>query len=461
VTNHEVGAVALALLLLLLGANLFGLAAARLRQPKVVGEILAGIVLGPTLLGHLAPGTWSTIFGDGVGDAPAMVLGFMYHFGLFMLMFVSGFSVRHVLGPENRAPTAWILGLGTPLPFLLALAITPWLPIDDLTGQVGSSAAVILILATAAVVTSIPVITKIFHDLGILETRFASLMLGVAVFQDILLWGVLAVATAIATATVVAADGSLGGSLLTHLSVNALYVVAALLVVPRLLRRLSRARWNVLPQQTPVAWVMSVLFAYVAVAALVDVTLVFAAFLAGFGVVGGFRGTERERFRPALDSVEQVAVGVFIPVYFAIVGYRLDLRESLDIGMLLGFLLGSSLLTFGGIGLASRLAGFRRLDLVNLAITCNARGGPGIVLASVAFDAGIINAPFFTTLVVTAVLTSQACGAWLEHVMRRGAPLLSGVDLERRGLERRADRAPARGGEPPPVAAVAPEADPV
>ena len=77
------------------------------------------------------------------------------------------------------------------------------------------------------------------------------------------------------------------------------------------------------------------------------------------------------------------------------------------------------------IGLAARSAGFRRLDIVNLAVTHNARGGPGIVLASVAFDAGIISATFFTTLVLTAVLTSQACGVWLDFVLRKGWPLLA------------------------------------
>ena len=77
------------------------------------------------------------------------------------------------------------------------------------------------------------------------------------------------------------------------------------------------------------------------------------------------------------------------------------------------------------VSLAGRCAGFRGLDLINLAITTNARGGPGIVLASVAFDAGIVNAPFYTTLVLVAVLTSQAAGAWLEYVLRRGWPLLA------------------------------------
>ena len=80
------------------------------------------------------------------------------------------------------------------------------------------------------------------------------------------------------------------------------------------------------------------------------------------------------------------------------------------------------------VSLAGRFAGFRGLDLINLAITTNARGGPGIVLASVAFDAGIISAQFYTTLVLAAVLTSQIAGAWLDYVLRKGWPLLSATE---------------------------------
>ncbi|MGH8990453.1 MAG: hypothetical protein ACRDZ7_02870 [Acidimicrobiia bacterium] len=87
------------------------------------------------------------------------------------------------------------------------------------------------------------------------------------------------------------------------------------------------------------------------------------------------------------------------------------------------------------------------LDVANIAITTNARGGPGIVMASVAYDAGIINGAFFTTLVVTAVLTSQAAGIWLDYVLRKGWPLLSGADLARRGIEADAE-APVRPLQP-------------
>ena len=94
--------------------------------------------------------------------------------------------------------------------------------------------------------------------------------------------------------------------------------------------------------------------------------------------------------------------------------------------MLASFLVLSSGVKLASAGLGARLAGFGIRDSVKLATALNARGGPGIVLASVAFDAGIINAMFYTTLVLVAILTSQIAGAWLAYVLRTGKPLLSG-----------------------------------
>jgi Kef-type K+ transport system membrane component KefB len=433
--NYELGNVLLALLLLMVGANLLGQLFTKLRQPKVVGEILAGILLGPTLLGKLAPGFTAELFGAGKTDPKAVLLGFFYNFGMLLLMFVAGCSAKHLLGKENRKATAFILGLGTPLPFLLALLVAPLLPLDRFMGTAGSESAVVLVFACAAAVTSIPVITKIFADLGILHTRFASLQLGSAVLEDIGLWGVLSIASAIAASKLSSAGDELTSSIGEHIFMNGLFVVVALFVMPIVLRKLSRANWNVLAQNSPIVWMFGVFLGYVALAAALDVTLAFAALLSGYGVMGGMKSTEQARFRVPMQSVSDIAGYVFIPVYFALIGYRLDLSKTLDPIMLGAFLIGTSAVVFLCVGLGAKLAGMNRLDTVNLAITQNARGGPGIVMASVAFDAGIINAPFFTTLVLTAVLTSQACGFWLDHVLRKGWPLLSGEDLRRRGIE--------------------------
>ena len=438
-TNQELGQAVLALILLMLSANLLGQLFTKLRQPKVVGEILAGILLGPTVLKKVAPGFSADLFGADKTNPKAIVLNFFYNFGMLMLMFVAGAAAKHLLGKENRKATAFILGLGTPLPFLFALLVAPALPLERFMGTAGSESAVILVFAAAAAVTSIPVITKIFADLGILHTRFASLQLGSAVLEDIGLWGVLSIASAIAASKLASTEGALADTIGTHIFVNAAYVLVALFLMPVVLRKLSRARWNPLAENSPIVWMFTVFFGYVALAAALDVTLAFAALLAGYGVMGGMKSTEHARFRAPVHSSSEVAANFFIPVYFALIGYRLDLSKTFDPVMLAVFMLGTSLVVFLCVGLGSRLAGMNWLDTINLAVTQNARGGPGIVMASVALDAGIINAPFFTTLVLTAVFTSQACGFWLQHALRKGWPLLSGDDLRRRGIEPEAE----------------------
>jgi Kef-type K+ transport system membrane component KefB len=275
--------------------------------------------------------------------------------------------------------------------------------------------SLIIILAVGVAVTSVPVVSKIFADLKILHTRFARLILGVAVLEDIVLWLALAVATATAgKATLHPRQMSY------HLLATIAFFVLGLTIVPRAVKRINKARWNVLAQQSPTGYAIAVLLAYCAVAGALDVNLVFAAFLAGFAVVH----KKRRLFADALEAISKVSFAFFIPVYFAIVGLKLDLIRGVSLWMIVIFIAGTCAIKVMSVSLAGRFAGFRGLDLINLAITTNARGGPGIVLASVAFDAGIISSKFYTTLVVAAVLTSQFAGAWLDYVLRKGWPLL-------------------------------------
>jgi Kef-type K+ transport system membrane component KefB len=262
----------------------------------------------------------------------------------------------------------------------------------------------------------VPVVSKIFADLKILHTRFARLVLGVAVLEDIVLWMALAVATAMAGKAVLRPR-----EMAYHLIITIAFFGLGLTVIPRLVKAISRSRFNVLAKHSPLAYAMAVLLAYCVVAGLLGVSEVFAAFLAGFAVVH----KKRRLFSEALESIGNVSFGFFIPVYFAIVGLKLDLIRGLSLPMTAAFIIGSCVVKIISVALAGRFAGFRGLDLINLAITTNARGGPGIVLASVAFDAGIISPKFYTALVLAAVLTSQMAGAWLDYVLRRGWPLLS------------------------------------
>jgi Kef-type K+ transport system membrane component KefB len=428
VSSSQITSVLITLAVLIAGAHLLGHLFERMRQPRLVGEILAGVLVGPFVLGRLAPTLWSSLFGDGsAGDPISVVLGFLYSFGLLLLMFVSGSEARRVLASENRGPTAWILSVGTPLPFLLTLLMGSFLPLAELAGPARQESAVLLVLAVAVAVTSIPVISRIFSDLGILHTRFASLVLGAAILEDIALWAVLAVATALATSSHL--GGEVAGTVTSHVGATVVYMAVALFLAPRLIKALHRAPWNVLAGSSPVGYALLIMLVYASIAALLEVNTAFAAFLAGFGLVGGMSGSEREQFADPLTAIRKVAFAVFIPLYFVMVGYQLQWGEGFSLAMLAAFLLGSSLLCLSSISLAARLAGFRGLDIINLAVVSNARGGPGIVLASVALEAGIINGQFFTTLVLAAILTSQAAGFWLGHVLRAGLPLLSGDDL--------------------------------
>lgn len=420
---NEFGMMMLSLSVLLVSVHAVGYLFEKLLQPRLVGEILAGILLGPWVLKLLAPNAFTLLFPS--GGASAAVYSFLYNLGLILLMFCAGSETRRLLAKENRKETATLIGVADVVNFsiVLALGFAGMLPLAALTGPKGTETATLLVLAIAVAVTSIPVISRIFWDLRIMHTRFVSLILGCSVVEDIALWAVLAVATALASA------GAVGKQVVDtvtgHVFATAVYMIVAMVIAPALLRRLANWKWNVLQRATPVGYLLIILFAYCAIASSVGVNIQFAALLAGFGVVGGIQGKERHRVAAPLDAISKMSFAVFVPIYFGIIGYRLVFGREFSMTILLAFFLGSTLLSVLTSGLAAKLAGFRGLDLINIALTTNARGGPGIVLASVAYDAGLINAAFFTTLVLTAVFTSQVAGAWLRYVLKKGWPLLS------------------------------------
>jgi Kef-type K+ transport system membrane component KefB len=410
--SSAIGPLILFLALLLTTAHLLGYLFARLRQPRVIGEILAGILLGPFVLGKLSIYT-NVLQLNNAAEPKKAALELLYQLGLLLLMFLSGAETKALFQKHERKQIAWLASVGTVLPFFIMLALGSFIPLAWFMGEKQNRTSLLLVMCIAVAVTSIPVISRIFFDLKILHTRFARLVLGVAVLEDIGLWAVLAVATALANSA-----NTPKQAIVIHIAVTLIYFALGLTLAPRAMKRISKSRFNMLANNSPVTFTLLIVFSYVAVAGLLNVNLVFAAFLAGFAV-------SRKRLGDALETISSFSFALFIPVYFALVGYRLIFDKSFSIVMLISFLAGACVLKLVAVSLGARLAGFRGLDITNLAVATNARGGPGIVLASVAFEAGIISAAFYTTLVLVAVLTSQAAGAWLEFVLRKGWPLLS------------------------------------
>jgi Kef-type K+ transport system membrane component KefB len=425
-SNSDLTTVLFLLLLLVGFAQILGYIFVKLRQPKVIGEILAGILLGPAVLGRIQLGSSSL---PEMATRHASILNFVYWMGLLLLMFMSGAEAKQLFSRDERREVSWLTIIGTGIPFILGLVFGPMLVGPAIAGPKGNKLSLVIILAVGIAVTSVPVISKIFADLKILHTRFARLVLGVAVLEDIVLWAALAVATALAGTAVLHPR-----QMAYHLLATIAFFALGLTLLPRAVKKFNKSKFNVLAKHSPVGYALAVLFAYCVVAGALQVNLVFAAFLAAFAVVH----RKRRLFAEALDAIGKVSFAFFIPLYFAIVGLKLDLVKAFSWQLLVLFLVGTCVVKIMAVSLAGRLAGFRGLDLVNLAITTNARGGPGIVLASVAFDAGIINAKFYTALVLVAVLTSQFAGMWLEYVLHRGWPLLSTDKLESQ-LEGRVD----------------------
>ncbi len=155
------------------------------RIPRVVGEIFAGVLLGTDILGRLIPGAHRILWGENAQSNPVFIL--LSALGTVLLMFVAGFEIgRKSIGKEGK--TIFGLAIGSAvLPFMAALLIVPALDYQTLCGVKCDPVSLLLMIAIAASVTSIPVITRIFMDLGILQTRFARIVLATATLEDLLL----------------------------------------------------------------------------------------------------------------------------------------------------------------------------------------------------------------------------------------------------------------------------------
>src|SRR5262245_23686713 len=305
-----IGPLILFLALLLASAHLLGHLFTRLRQPRVIGEILAGVILGPFLLGRL-PVYNHLLQLDVDAGAKKSALDLLYWLGLLLLMFLSGAETKALFQREERRQIVLLATLGTGLPFLAMALCAFALPLEWFMGVSASRISLILVMSIAVAVTSIPVISRIFFDLNILRSRFARLVLGVAVLEDIALWAVFAVATAIATSTSLPRE-----KIAAHIAITFLYFILGLSIAPRAMKRISKSRFNLLASTSPVSYTLLIAFAYVAAAGLLGVNLVFAAFLAGFSV-------SRKRLGPALETISHFSFAMFIPLYFALVGYGL------------------------------------------------------------------------------------------------------------------------------------------
>lgn len=408
--DNEVTRFFIATVILLIAAHICGYIFTRLKLPKTVGEIFGGLLLGPTLFGYFYPDLFTRLFVNR-GD----LLAILYWLGLVLLMFCSGFEVNTSFSKKDKKSVLMITLLSTIIPFIFGWFITDWFNISSIIGVKENVLALRLIIATSIAITSIPVISKIFLDLGIMKTRFASIILGSATIHDIILW----IFTAIAIGLVSSTKPTIV-DLTVHTLVSLAFFAFALLLVPYILNFLRKHPIKIIPEHYESTFLILILMFFVVVAAYLKVNIVFGAFLAGT-VIGLIRNKE---FKKTREGIKEFAFVFFIPIYFAIVGIKIDLIHHFDPIFFLEFLILAMIIQGIAVTLAARLCSHSWLSSFNLATAMNARGGPAIVLATVALEAGIISESFFVTLILTAIVTSLIAGAWLRYCLANNIPLL-------------------------------------
>jgi Kef-type K+ transport system membrane component KefB len=420
-TDVDLARLLIALAVLLLAAHGVGALFARFRQPPAIGEIVGGILLGPSALGAAFPGIQHWIFPETGSSAAA--LGAVYQLGLRLLMFAAGAEMRRLIQRNAVRTVGLIASFGLVLPFAAGLGLVAVLGVSNFIGTAGNKTALILVFGMAVAVTSIPVISRIMHDTGLLGTRFSRIVLSVAVIEDIVLYVILAVAIGLVQASGSEAFGlpaalnihTVAESGVYHTVAAVLFLGVALTVGGRVYKALIGMRANPLARRSPVAFQLLWMLALSAGALALGLVPLYGAFVAGITIAVATEG----EIVPERNALEGVSFGFFIPIYFAIIGIQLDLIHHFAVMFFLGFLAFACVAKAASVYLGARLSHENNFMSASLAIAMNARGGPGIVLASTAYAAGIINQTFFVSLVMLSIVTSLAAGSWLERVADR------------------------------------------
>ncbi len=398
-SDTELARFFLSLVLVLIGAMSAGHLFKRLRLPRVVGEICGGIILGPSVFGFMAPQAQRWVFAG--FETQSALLSAFYWLGLVLLMFTAGFKVQTGAGRDGSRLIALLVIGAVVLPFAFGFLAAPFIP-DTAKGD---PIAFRLVVGIGAAVTSIPVISRLFIDLNLMGTRFARTVVTAAAIQDLILWAILAVATAIQQG-----HGSDPVDLSRVAVTTLVFAVLSFMLGPRVLRVVGRLGVKRFTEASLIGYTLLVCLAFVTIASLLDINVVFGAFVAGL-VIGRFPS---DLFEMVKQRIADLSLWFFVPIYFALVGLNLDLSLHLDWRLTLVFLAASTAVKLASVMLVARTAGCGWSEALDYGMAMNTRGGPGIVVASVGLASGIIDDRMFTALVLASLVTSLAAGLWFR-----------------------------------------------
>ncbi|MCU1590608.1 MAG: cation/H(+) antiporter [Frankiales bacterium] len=378
-------------------ARLMGMLFRRLRQPAVVGEIIAGIALGPSLLGTLP------------GDLPVHLfpldvrpsLRIVAQLGLIIFMFIVGLEldVALIRGKERIAATISLVSVVLPFAMGVGLAVMLHHNHGVVAGKKVEFLPFALFIGASMSVTAFPVLARILTERGMYRTEIGALTLACAAVDDILAWSMLAVVLA-----VVAATGALGLPLILGESIA--FVAVMFVVVRPQLRRLVTAydkAGRLTPNILAVVLVGFLLCSYLTDR--IGIHSIFGAFV--FGVVMP-RENSRALFHEILEKLEQVSVLLLLPVFFIATGLNVDVRGLGGSGVveLLAVLAVACTGKFVGASTAARAMGIRSRKAAAIGVLMNTRGLTELVILNIGLAVGVLDKELFTILVLMAIFTT-------------------------------------------------------
>lgn len=397
----------LQLTVILAACKLAGLAAQRVGQPQVVGEMIAGVVLGPSLLGRMAPDLQSHLFPTGT---PNLVLYTAAQVGLVLYMFIIGlnFDVEHV---RQRAGTAAAVSItGTVAPLAIgALAAIPLLSAGGFFGDGVTLGMAMMFLGASIAITAFPMLARIIFEKKLTGTSLGTLALACGATADAVSWCILAAVLAIHRNSPMLAVIAIGGGLL--------YTLVLLTIGRRGLQPLGRmAEDNQGVSPSMLSTVLILLMACAWFTDIIGIYAIFGAFLLGVAMPSGFFATT------LTDKLEPLTTKLLLPLFFVYSGLNTQIG-LVNTPALWAVTLGLVVVAIVGKGVActvaARLSRVPLRESVALGALMNARGLIELILLNIGLEAGIITPTLFTILVIVAVVTTLMTSPIFEWVYGR------------------------------------------
>jgi Kef-type K+ transport system membrane component KefB len=394
------------LLVIVLAGRACGRLVRRAGQPRVVGEIAAGILIGPSVLGALAPTTLAALF------PPASLgsLQLLSELGVLLFMFVVGLQldVSHLRGRTPAAVAVSHLSIAVPFVLGVLLAIGLY-PAHAPAGVPFTPFA--LFFGVAMSITAFPVLARILEERGLLGTALGATALTCAAVDDVTAWSLLAFVSAVTTSAGATA------TLAAMVAASAAFVAGMLALVRPLLARLVGGAATGPVGQTRFAIALVVLLASALTTHVIGIHALFGAFLAG--VVMPRQATFRAALRERLEPLSAV---LLLPVFFAVTGLRTEIGALSGPGDWLigaGIVLAATLGKAGGTVAGARWTGSSWREAVALGALMNTRGLMELVALNLGYDLGILSPRLFTMLLLMALATTAMTGPLLALATRR------------------------------------------